>query len=170
MEVWKQIPQKRPLRSLLRQTSCMPTPQPQVNVWTWIYTNKNIYLGLFFVLIISLSLFSPNCVPHRCAGYYSWRNTVSGSWFIQSLCETISKYGNQLELLHIMTRVNHKVATQFESVSHSPDYNAKKQIPCIVSMLTKEMYFFPWRHLSSTKTGLGWEVALYFKPFYLKLC
>lgn len=74
-------------------------------------------------------------------GYYSWRNTMTGSWFIQSLCEMISKYGKELELLHIMTRVNHKVAVEFESVSHSPGFHAKKQIPCIVSMLTKEMYF-----------------------------
>ncbi|KAK5899169.1 hypothetical protein CesoFtcFv8_008675 [Champsocephalus esox] len=76
-------------------------------------------------------------------GYYSWRNTSSGSWFMQSLCEMISKYGKELELQHILTRVNHKVAVEFESVSYSPGFNAKKQIPCIVSMLTKEMYFSP---------------------------
>uniref|UniRef100_A0A1A8RAG8 Caspase-3 n=1 Tax=Nothobranchius rachovii TaxID=451742 RepID=A0A1A8RAG8_9TELE len=75
-------------------------------------------------------------------GYYSWRNTTTGSWFIQSLCEMISMYGKQLELQHIMTRVNHKVAVEFESVSYSPGFHAKKQIPCVVSMLTKEMYFF----------------------------
>lgn len=76
-------------------------------------------------------------------GYYSWRNTMTGSWFMQSLCDMVSKYGQELELLHIMTRVNHKVAVEFESVSNSPGFNAKKQIPCIVSMLTKEMYFTP---------------------------
>lgn len=76
-------------------------------------------------------------------GYYSWRNTMTGSWFIQSLCDMVSKYGNELELLHIMTRVNHKVAVEFESVSSTPGFDAKKQIPCIVSMLTKEMYFTP---------------------------
>ncbi|XP_029909300.1 caspase-3a [Myripristis murdjan] len=76
-------------------------------------------------------------------GYYSWRNTMSGSWFIQSLCDMISKYGKELELLHIMTRVNHKVAVEFESASAAPGFDAKKQIPCIVTMLTKEMYFTP---------------------------
>ncbi|KAF3687836.1 Caspase-3 [Channa argus] len=76
-------------------------------------------------------------------GYYSWRNTMSGSWFIQSLFEMINTYGKELELHHILTRVNHKVAVEFESVSNSPGFNAKKQIPCIVSMLTKEMYFSP---------------------------
>ncbi|KAG7485357.1 caspase-3-like [Solea senegalensis] len=76
-------------------------------------------------------------------GYYSWRNTMTGSWFIQSLCDMICKYGKELELQHIMTRVNHKVAVEFESISNSPGFHAKKQIPCIVSMLTKEMYFVP---------------------------
>uniref|UniRef100_A0A3Q3WDD4 Caspase-3 n=1 Tax=Mola mola TaxID=94237 RepID=A0A3Q3WDD4_MOLML len=74
-------------------------------------------------------------------GYYSWRNTMTGSWFIQSLCDMLSKYSKELELQHIMTRVNHKVAVEFESVSNSPGFDAMKQIPCIVSMLTKEMYF-----------------------------
>lgn len=76
-------------------------------------------------------------------GYYSWRNTMTGSWFIQSLCDLLSKYGKELELQHILTRVNHKVAVEFESISNSPGFHAKKQIPCIVSMLTKEMYFSP---------------------------
>ncbi|XP_046900348.1 caspase-3a isoform X1 [Hypomesus transpacificus] len=76
-------------------------------------------------------------------GYYSWRNTQTGSWFMQSLCDMISKYGKELEVLHIMTRVNHKVAVEFESVSNSTGFDAKKQIPCVVSMLTKEMYFTP---------------------------
>ncbi|KAM7419504.1 hypothetical protein PAMA_016562 [Pampus argenteus] len=76
-------------------------------------------------------------------GYYSWRNTMTGSWFIQSLCDMMNKYGKEMELQHIMTRVNHKVAVEFESVSNSFGFHAKKQIPCIVSMLTKEMYFTP---------------------------
>ncbi|TNN89661.1 Caspase-3 [Liparis tanakae] len=76
-------------------------------------------------------------------GYYSWRNTMTGSWFMQSLCDMIGRYGKELELQHIMVRVNHKVAVEFESASNSPGFNARKQIPCIVSMLTKEMYFSP---------------------------
>lgn len=67
----------------------------------------------------------------------------TGSWYIQSLCEMIDMYSKELEVQHILTRVNHKVATEFESASNSPGFDAKKQIPCIVSMLTKEMYFTP---------------------------
>uniref|UniRef100_A0A3B1JAA1 Centromere protein U n=2 Tax=Astyanax mexicanus TaxID=7994 RepID=A0A3B1JAA1_ASTMX len=74
-------------------------------------------------------------------GYYSWRNTANGSWFISSLCEMLAKYGRELEIMQIMTRVNHKVALEFESSSNTPGFNAMKQIPCIMSMLTKELYF-----------------------------
>ncbi|MCJ8749290.1 hypothetical protein PDJAM_G00174580 [Pangasius djambal] len=76
-------------------------------------------------------------------GYYSWRNTQTGSWFMQSLCEMLSKHGPELELMQILTRVNYKVALDFESASNTPGFHAKKQIPCIVSMLTKEMFFTP---------------------------
>lgn len=73
-------------------------------------------------------------------GYYSWRNTYNGSWFIQSLCEMLEAHSN-LELMQVMTRVNRKVAYHFESSSNLPGFSGKKQIPCIVSMLTKELYF-----------------------------
>lgn len=75
-------------------------------------------------------------------GYYSWRNSKEGSWFIQSLCAMLKLHANKLELMHILTRVNRKVATEFESFSFDSTFHAKKQIPCIVSMLTKELYFY----------------------------
>uniref|UniRef100_A0A672QAI4 Caspase-3 n=1 Tax=Sinocyclocheilus grahami TaxID=75366 RepID=A0A672QAI4_SINGR len=74
-------------------------------------------------------------------GYYSWRNVANGSWFISSLCEMLSKYGKQLEIMQIMTRVNHKVALDFKSCSNLPGFDGMKQMPCIVSMLTKELHF-----------------------------
>lgn len=75
-------------------------------------------------------------------GYYSWRNAKDGSWFIQSLCAMLKLYAHKLEFMHILTRVNRKVATEFESFSLDSTFHAKKQIPCIVSMLTKELYFY----------------------------
>ncbi|XP_029297917.1 caspase-3-like [Cottoperca gobio] len=74
-------------------------------------------------------------------GYYSWRNTSNGSWFMQALCEMLQRFSGELELMQIMTRVNRKVALHFESSSNLPGYSGKKQIPCIVSMLTKDVYF-----------------------------
>ncbi|XP_012708892.2 caspase-3 [Fundulus heteroclitus] len=74
-------------------------------------------------------------------GYYSWRNTIKGSWFIQALCEMVEKFSGELELMQIMTRVNHKVAFDFESASDMPGFDKKKQMPSVVSMLTKDFYF-----------------------------
>ncbi|XP_042556614.1 caspase-3 isoform X1 [Dipodomys spectabilis] len=74
-------------------------------------------------------------------GYYSWRNSKDGSWFIQSLCAMLKCYASKLELMHILTRVNWKVAREYESFSLDSMFHAKKQIPCIVSMLTKDLYF-----------------------------
>ncbi|XP_041638352.1 caspase-3-like [Cheilinus undulatus] len=78
-------------------------------------------------------------------GYYSWRNTTNGSWFMQALCEMLQRYSGELELMQIMTRVNRRVATNFESASNLPGFSGKKQIPCIVSMLTKD-FFFPVKY------------------------
>ena len=112
----------------------MPTPQPQVHT----HTSGTLR---------TLCLLSPAPVDHRVTvylfpqGYYSWRNTSNGSWFMQSLCEMLKRHGHVLDIMQIMTRVNHKVALDFESASNTPGFSAKKQIPCIVSMLTKDLYF-----------------------------
>ncbi|KAM4031420.1 LOW QUALITY PROTEIN: caspase-7 [Anomaloglossus baeobatrachus] len=82
-------------------------------------------------------LFAYSTVP----GYYSWRNPGRGSWFVQALCSVLNEHGKQLEIMQILTRVNYLVATNFESWSDDPRYSEKKQIPCVVSMLTKELYF-----------------------------
>ncbi|KYO40552.1 caspase-7 [Alligator mississippiensis] len=82
-------------------------------------------------------LFAYSTVP----GYFSWRNPGRGSWFVQSLCYILNEHGKQLEIMQILTRVNHMVATSFESQSDNPRFSEKKQIPCLVSMLTKELYF-----------------------------
>ncbi|XP_070452713.1 caspase-7 isoform X2 [Equus przewalskii] len=82
-------------------------------------------------------LFAYSTVP----GYYSWRNPGSGSWFVQALCSILNEHGKSLEIIQILTRVNHRVARHFESHSDDPRFHQKKQIPCVVSMLTKELYF-----------------------------
>jgi hypothetical protein len=77
-------------------------------------------------------------------GYFSWRNTVQGAWFVQALCEVFGNHWTTLDLLTLLTRVSKKVAYDFES--HAPAYssmNRKKQMPCIMSMLTKDFYFTP---------------------------
>lgn len=76
-------------------------------------------------------------------GFFSWRNSSNGSWFIQALSEVLTKHWRDMDLLTIMTRVNKKVAFDFESKTGKAFMNEKKQIPCVTSMLTKEVWFKP---------------------------
>ncbi|MGH0153732.1 UNVERIFIED_CONTAM: hypothetical protein FKN15_025554 [Acipenser sinensis] len=73
-------------------------------------------------------------------GYYSHRETVRGSWYIQDLCELMQRYGSTLEFTELLTLVNRKVSTR--SVANCADRTAigKKQVPCFASMLTKKLY------------------------------
>lgn len=75
-------------------------------------------------------------------GHYSWRDPKNGAWFIQSLCSELKANGNKRELLTLLTGVSRRTAYEFQS--HVPDdeeYNAKKQMPCVVSTLTRSFYF-----------------------------
>ncbi|XP_051940473.1 caspase-6-like isoform X1 [Hippocampus zosterae] len=76
-------------------------------------------------------------------GYYSHRDTLNGSWYIQDLCELLRKYGDSLEFTELLTLVNRTVSAR--SVLSSKDREAigKKQVPCFASMLTKKLYFRP---------------------------
>jgi caspase 7 len=75
-------------------------------------------------------------------GFYSWRNTTAGSWFIQAFCHVLQREGNSRDLLSILTRVCRKVAFDFQSnVPGDFVMHDKKQIPCITSMLTRDIIF-----------------------------
>lgn len=75
-------------------------------------------------------------------GYYSWRNTTRGSWFMQALCEELRYSGFERDILTLLTFVCQKVALDFES--NTPDMltmHQQKQVPCITSMLTRLLIF-----------------------------
>lgn len=74
-------------------------------------------------------------------GFYSFRNTERGSWFVQSLCKEINERKSNYDLMKIFTFVNQTVAYDYESNSYSAELDQKKQIPCIMSMLTKLLLF-----------------------------
>jgi len=75
-------------------------------------------------------------------GFYSWRNTTQGSWFVQALCHVLATEAHTTDLLSIMTRVSRRVAYDFQS-NVPGDYvmHEKKQIPCVTSMLTRDILF-----------------------------
>lgn len=75
-------------------------------------------------------------------GFCSWRSARTGSWFIRILCDELNAHGRQCDLLTILTRVNLRVALEFESTNaENPDIERYKQIPCIFSTLTREINF-----------------------------
>ena len=77
------------------------------------------------------------------AGYFSWRNSNKGSWFVQALTRVLDEFGKDREIMWLLTRVNHITAHEFQSNAARADMNEKKQVSQIVSMLTKELYFRP---------------------------
>ncbi|KAF7660431.1 hypothetical protein LDENG_00281990 [Lucifuga dentata] len=76
-------------------------------------------------------------------GYYSHRETLNGSWYIQDLCELLQKYGDSLEFTELLTLVNRKVSMRSVGYSNDKSSIGKKQVPCFASMLTKKLYFRP---------------------------
>ncbi|CAB3234517.1 unnamed protein product [Arctia plantaginis] len=75
-------------------------------------------------------------------GYYSWRNTTRGSWFMQALCDELRHSGTKRDILTLLTFVSQRVALDFES--NTPDItpmHQQKQVPCITSMLTRLLVF-----------------------------
>lgn len=75
------------------------------------------------------------------SGYYSWRNTVKGSWFIQVLGSCLLENYRQHDLLSILTKVSMVVSREYESNSAYQEYNQKKQVPFIHSTLTNKLVF-----------------------------
>ncbi|XP_065842396.1 caspase-3-like [Oscarella lobularis] len=73
-------------------------------------------------------------------GYASFRNSLFGSWFVQALDSTFRARAHEDHLLDLLTRVNRKVAIEFKS-----NPGQRKQMPAIVSMLTKKLYLLPPR-------------------------
>ncbi|XP_063166711.1 caspase-6 isoform X2 [Candoia aspera] len=81
-------------------------------------------------------------------GFFSHRETVNGSWYIQDLCEMIQKHGASLEFTELLMLVNRKVSHRKVDICKDVQAIGKKQIPCFASMLTKKLHFHPKSHSS----------------------
>lgn len=81
--------------------------------------------------------------PFWFSGYYSHRETINGSWYIQDLCELLQTYGGSLEFTELLTLVNRKVSMRRVGNCNDRSAIGKKQVPCFASMLTKKLYFRP---------------------------
>eukprot|EP00794_Sanderia_malayensis_P016964 gene16964-18673_t len=75
-------------------------------------------------------------------GYYSWRNSQRGSWFIQGIIEVFRANAHKMDVLRMLTRVNAIVATK-KSQTGQRVSNNKRQIASIVTQTRKEFFLFP---------------------------
>ncbi|XP_020278895.1 caspase-1-like [Pseudomyrmex gracilis] len=77
-------------------------------------------------------------------GFYTWRNPIEGTWYIQCLCSILDEYGTELDLMSMLTMTARKVATEY--ASNNPDDTSmhdQKQVPSVTSMLIRSVYFPP---------------------------
>ncbi|KAG8225394.1 hypothetical protein J437_LFUL004594 [Ladona fulva] len=70
-------------------------------------------------------------------GFSSIRDVKKGTWFMQSLCQELLENGRKHHLLTILTFVCKRVAIDFQT------FTGEKQMPTVVSMLTRLLYFRP---------------------------
>lgn len=105
---------------------------------------KDNKLRVINVNVSSLKFYVMICISDFPEGFYSWRNTTRGSWFIQALCEELRESQYEHDLMTLLTFVNQRVAIDYESnVPDSHVMHRQKQIPCITSMLTRLVLFKP---------------------------
>ncbi|XP_045923790.1 caspase-7-like [Micropterus dolomieu] len=73
-------------------------------------------------------------------GYAAFMNPL-GSVFIQTFCNLLEDEGNRnLELTRLMTRLSHRVAYTFQAKGR--DVGGKKEMPCLLTRLTREVFPF----------------------------
>ncbi|KAJ0012813.1 hypothetical protein NQD34_017147 [Periophthalmus magnuspinnatus] len=64
-----------------------------------------------------------------------------GSVFLQTFCKLLEEDGNRnMELTRLMTRLCHRVAYTFQAKGR--DFSGKRQMPCLLSRMTREVYPF----------------------------
>ncbi|XP_015248518.1 caspase-3-like [Cyprinodon tularosa] len=73
-------------------------------------------------------------------GYGAFMN-FSGSVFLQTFCSLLEEEGHcELELTRLLTRLSHRVAYSFQAKGRL--YDGKKEMPCLVTRLTREVFPF----------------------------
>lgn len=76
------------------------------------------------------------------SGFFSWRNSSKGSWFIQALCKVFRKHAHTMDVMRMLTRVNALVSKHVSDTA-DPEARGKRQVTSTVSQLCKELYILP---------------------------
>lgn len=77
-------------------------------------------------------------------GYYSWRNTANGSWFVQSLVHVFHKQSHLYPLHVLHAELNRYMMLNFQSNTPTdPNMHQMKQCCLLTSTGTRVMHFYP---------------------------
>uniref|UniRef100_A0A5K3FBG3 Caspase-3-like n=1 Tax=Mesocestoides corti TaxID=53468 RepID=A0A5K3FBG3_MESCO len=94
------------------------------------------------VLITKLPVEADIFVANSTApGYFAWRNSQTGSWFIQELCAVIKaakESGKSHDVASLLTVVARKVALLYESNTGQRNSHGMKQMVTVNSTLTRK--------------------------------
>ncbi|TDH02459.1 hypothetical protein EPR50_G00172940 [Perca flavescens] len=86
-------------------------------------------------------------------GYGAFMHPL-GSVFLQTFCTLLKEDGNRnLELTRLMTRLSHRVAYSFQA--KGGNFAGKKEMPCLVTRLTREVFPFAEPGKDSGAAGLS---------------
>ncbi|KAG8238836.1 hypothetical protein J437_LFUL018470 [Ladona fulva] len=75
-------------------------------------------------------------------GYYSFRNSKEGTWFIQDFCKELRENVYKRDFLSILTRTLRRVAYLRSSyVPFDQHFSGRRQMPVFSSTLTRDIHF-----------------------------
>ncbi|KAK2818545.1 hypothetical protein Q5P01_024106 [Channa striata] len=98
------------------------------------------------------------------AGYGAFMHPL-GSVFLQTFCSLLEEEGNRnLELTRLLTRLSHRVAYTFQAKGRL--LAGKKEMPCLVTRLTREV--FPFAESGKEGGAAGLSATALFSPENLK--
>lgn len=84
-------------------------------------------------------------------GQNTWEDDLQRSCLIQSFCKELKEYDASCELLTLLTRV---IRRTIYGYTLSGCNNKPVQMPCLISMLTKSLYFNEKDNISDDRNSL----------------
>lgn len=83
-------------------------------------------------------LYAYSTVP----GYYSWRNSRRGSWFMEALVKVFRESAHKMDVMRMLVQTNNIVSSR---KSRTDDYKTdnKRQIASIVNQMRMDFFLFP---------------------------
>ena len=75
-------------------------------------------------------------------GYYSWRNEMRGSWFVEALVQVFRDNAHKMDVMRMLMGVNDIISVR-KSRSGDIEANSKSQIASIITQMRKDFFMFP---------------------------